>query len=373
MRFTRKKKLSKLQQLDNVYLNIKNPHSYTSVANLRNSVSSKITDEDLKNYLQANMTYTLHKPVRKKMTHNKVKAVAVDNVWAADLGDFQNISKFNDGVKYILFVIDVFSKYLFVRTLKSKKGEEVANQFADIIIKSERKPALLHSDEGGELWNSHMNKIMTELDILHYATGSQMKSGVAERVIRSIKQRMYKYFTHKNTFHYLDVIDQIVLNYNKTVHSTTKYKPIDVNSKNSDAIYEDVFADEPVTRDKSDLKIGDYVRIALLKGIYRKGYEESYSREVFIIDDITHKNKKVPMYTLKEVDGETIKGSFLKEEVQKVVFDPNATYPIEKIIETKGTGRNKIYLVKWLGWPKVFNSFVSAANIRKYPNKNKDG
>ncbi|CAF4378276.1 unnamed protein product, partial [Rotaria magnacalcarata] len=85
---------------------------------------------------------------------------------------------------------------------------------------------------------------MTELDILHYATGSQMKSGVAERVIRSIKQH---------------VIDQIVLNYNKTVHSTTKYKPIDVNSKNSDAIYEDVFADEPVTRDKSDLKIGDYM------------------------------------------------------------------------------------------------------------------
>ncbi|CAF2045968.1 unnamed protein product, partial [Rotaria magnacalcarata] len=91
----------------------------------------------------------------------------------------------------------------------------------------------------------------------------------------------------------------------------------------------------------------------------------SYTSEVYIVDDIINKPKNVNMYRLRDFDGEVIKGAFLNEEIQKVVFDPQATYPIEKILSARGKGRNKVYKVKWQFWPSHFNSYVNAAYISK--------
>ena len=371
MGFTRKKKLSKHQQIDRVYTNITNPVSFTSVANLRENVDSRISDKDIKNYLQSNLTYTLHKPARKKMIHPKVRALGIDNVWMMDLAEFGNIQKYNDGVRYLLFVIDVFSKYLFIRTLKSKRGEEVSEQFADIIIKSGRRPAIVASDLGSEFYCKPMKEIMDQLAINHISTGSQVKSSVVERSVRTIKSRLYKYFTHANTYRYLDIIQQLVHNYNRTRHTTTNYKPIEVNQSNEEDIYNNVFREGRVAPNRvDDIKKGDYVRLAIIKGIYKKGYEVSYTPEVYVVDSVLIKPKNIRMYTLHNMEDESIKGAFLREEIQKVVFDPQATYPVEKILSTHGKGRNKTYKVKWLHWPDQFNSFVNAAYIKKINNSN---
>lgn len=371
MPFTKKKKLTKHQRIDNVYANIKNPSSFTSIANLKKNVDSKINDEDIKKYLQASLTYTLHKPAKKKMIHPKVKALSIDNVWMMDLAEFGNIAKYNDGVRYVLFVIDVFSKFLFVRTLKTKKGEEVADQFADIINKSQRKPGITVSDQGGEFHCPPMREIMETLNIQHIVTGSQVKASVVERCIKSIKQRMYKYFTHANTLHYLNVLQQIVHNYNRTIHTTTKHKPVDINYSNEEDVYNHAFKDGRVVHKREEnIEKGDYVRLAILKGMYKKGYEMSHTPEVYIVDDIINKPKNVKMYRLRDFDGEVIKGAFLNEEIQKVTFDPQATYPIEKILETRGKGRSKVYKVRWLYWPKHFDSYVNAAHINKIKQHN---
>ena len=198
-----------------------------------------------------------------------------------------------------------------------------------------------------------------------------MKSSVVERSVRTIKSRLYKYFTHANTYRYLDIIQQLVYNYNRTRHTTTNYKPIEVNQTNEEDIYNNVFKEGRLAPNRvDDIKKGDYVRLAIIKGIYKKGYEVSYTPEVYVVDNVLTKPKNIRMYTLHNMEDESIKGAFLREEIQKVVFDPQATYPVEKILSTHGKGRNKTYKVKWLHWPDQFNSFVNAAYIKKINNSN---
>ncbi|CAF2202890.1 unnamed protein product [Rotaria magnacalcarata] len=182
---------------------------------------------------------------------------------------------------------------------------------------------------------------------------------------------MYKYFTHANTLHYLNVLQQIVHNYNRTIHTTTKHKPVDINYSNEEDIYNHAFKDGRVVHKREEnIEKGDYVRLAILKGMYKKGYEMSHTPEVYIVDDIINKPKNVKMYRLRDFDGEVIKGAFLHEEIQKVTFDPQATYPIEKILETRGKGRSKVYKVRWLYWPRHFDSYVNAAHINKIKQHN---
>jgi hypothetical protein len=125
----------------------------------------------------------------------------------------QHYAKYNDGYKYILAVIDVFSKYGWMRPLKSKSGVEVAGALKDIIAStgragepaSYRKPELVRSDKGKEFYNQHVKSL-----VILYSTENEEKSCVVERWNRTMKAIMFKYFTANNTYRYIDVIQEMV-------------------------------------------------------------------------------------------------------------------------------------------------------------------
>ena len=153
-----------------------------------------------------------------------------DNIWGVDLADMQLKSKCNKGIRYLLCAIDLFSKYAFVVPLKDKKGATITNAFQSILDKSNRKPNKIWVDQGSEFYNNNFKKWLKDNDITMHSTHNEGKSVVAERFIRTLKNKIYKRMTAISKNVYFDVLDDIVDKYNNSYHSTIKMKPIDNNS-----------------------------------------------------------------------------------------------------------------------------------------------
>ena len=259
----------------------------------------------------------LHKPVIKKFNKRKVYSQFKDNIWGVDLAHMQSLSKKNKGIKYLLCAIDFFSKYAFVIPLKDKKGISIVNAFNEMIKQSNRrakgtsaqhaKPNKIWVDQGGELYNRVFKKWLSDNDIMMYSTYNEGKSVVADRFIRTYKNKLYKHMTAtgKNVYY---VLDDVVYENNNTKHNTIKMKPKDVGDNKK------VYIDEHNEKD-SRFKVGDRVRISKFKNIFAKGYTPNCCKEIFIVDKI---NDTVPYtYNLKDLNDEEILGSFYDRELQK--------------------------------------------------------
>ena len=134
----------------------------------------------------------LHKLITRKFKRREVYSAFKDNIWAADLADMQLVSKFNKGFRFLLCVIDIYSKYAWVVPLKDKKGVSIANAFQSILNKSNRKPNKIWVDKGSEFYNRSTKSWLEKNDIEMYSTHNEGKSVVAERFIRTIKNKIYK-------------------------------------------------------------------------------------------------------------------------------------------------------------------------------------
>ena len=213
----------------------------------------------------------------------------------------QSLSRKNKGIKYLLSVIDLYSKYAFVIPLKDKKEISIVNAFNKIIKQSNRKPNKTWVDQGGAFYNHVFQKWLSDNDIIMYSTYNEGKSVVAERFIRTLKNKLYKHMTATGKNVYYDVLDDVVNEYNNTKH-------VGDNNKR-------VYVDEHNEKD-SRFKVGDRVRISRFKNIFAKGYDPNWSKEIFIVDKI---NDTVPYtYNLKDLNDEEIIGSFYNKELQKI-------------------------------------------------------
>ena len=153
-----------------------------------------------------------------------------DNIWGAGLADMQLTSKFNKGFRLLLllYVIDIFSKYAQVVPLKNKKGVSTVDAFQKILDDQDRKPNKVWVDKGSEFYNNSFTKWLKDYDIEMYSIHNEGKSVVAERFIRTLKNKIYKYMTAISKNVYIDKLDDIVDEYNNTYHRTIKMKPADV-------------------------------------------------------------------------------------------------------------------------------------------------
>ena len=174
------------------------------------------------------------------------------------------------------------------------------------------------------------------------------KSAVAERFIRTLKTKIYKYMTSISKNVYIDKLDDIVDEYNNKYHRITKTKPVDVK----DDTYID-FKKEVNDRDPK-FKIGDNVRFSKYKNIFAKGFTPNWSEEVFGISKI--KNTVPWTYVINDLNGEEFTGTFYEKEFQKT---NQKEFRIEKVIKIKG---DKLY-VKWKGYNSLFNSWIDKKNL----------
>ena len=169
-----------------------------------------------------------HKPIIRKFKKRKLYSTFKDNIWGVDLADMQLLSKYNKGIRFLLCVIDIFSKYAWVIPLKDKKGISIVKAFQSILKQSNRKPKKIWGDKGCEFCNAYFKKWLRDNDIVMYSTHNEGKSVVAERFIRTLKSKIYKYMTSISKNMYIDKLDDIVDEYNNIYHTTIKMNPADV-------------------------------------------------------------------------------------------------------------------------------------------------
>ncbi len=309
---------------DSIFYNTSSPACYTGInavyreAKKRNS---KITLEGVRNYLHKQYTYTLHKPIRRKFPRNKIKAVGVDTNWQCDLCELQKIAKYNDGYRYLLCCYDVFSKHAWVEPIKDKQGSTVAKAFALILKKGRRRPWWLLTDRGKEFISKPFKDLMQKKLIIHYTTLSpDVKAGNAERYIRTLKTRLWKYFTGQKTYRYLDVLQSLVGAINKSYTDTIGCRPMDVTQKNERSIRQRLYSDKEVSS-RYRFEVGDRVRIAKEKSVFKKGYLPNFTEEVFTVYERIPR-RPIPVYRIRDRQGEEIEGIFYPAELVQAI-DPD--------------------------------------------------
>ena len=167
----------------------------------------------------------LHKPVRKKFKKRRVIAKHVDDIWAADLVDMQSYSRTNKGFKYILMIIDVFSKYGWAIPLKNKTAAEIVRAFTELWNSGEKVPKYLWTDKGREFDNKLFRALLDKKNVHMYWTENEEKSCIVERWNRTIKSMMWKYFTKQRTGIYICVLPDFIKKYNNTYHHSIKCTP----------------------------------------------------------------------------------------------------------------------------------------------------
>ena len=259
----------------------------------------------------------LHHRVIKTFPKRRVYVDSVDQTWAVDLVDMQQYSKQNKHYKYLLAVIDIFSKYGWLIPLKNKTGPTVAEEFRKLF--RERKPKFIWSDKGKEFYNRQVKELLKENDIELYSTENEEKSSVVERWIGTMKQHMYKYFTANETFKYYDILNSLVKNYNNTVHSSIKMTPVFASKlENELTVYKNLYPEKSEKPKKAKFKVGDRVRISKKKGKFEKGYTTRWTREIFVIEKVLNTNPIT--YKIKDLKDEEIKGSFYEQELQITEF-----------------------------------------------------
>ena len=290
----------------------------------------------------------LQKPIIRKCEKRKVYSTFKDNIWGVDLADMQLLSKYNKGIRFLLCVIDIFSKYAWAVPLKDKKGISIVKAFQSILKQSNRKPNKIWVDKGSEFYNAYFKKWLRGNDIVMYSTHNEGKSVVAERFIRTLKSKIYKYMTSISKNVYIDKLGDIVDEYNNTCHTTIKMKPIDVK----DNTY--INTSKEINNKDPKFKVGDYIRISKYKNIFAKGYMPNWSEEVFVIKKV--KNTIPWTYVINDLNGEEIIGTFYEKELQKTNQEE---FRIEKVIRRKG---DELY-AKWKGYDNSFNSWTDKANL----------
>ena len=225
--------------------------------------------------------------IKRRFPTRRVIVWGVDDTWFADLVDIQSFSKHNDGVKYLLNVIDVFSKYALSVPLIDKTCRNMIRTFDTIVGK--RKPSKMWVDRGGEFYNRTMDRWLEENGIERYSTYNEGKAVAVERFNRTLKTRMWKYMSANNTYRYInryiDVLDELLRKYNTSYHRSIRITPTRASDKrNESTVWNHLYGDaaDPI---KPKFKVGDRVRISKKKTTFEKGYTPNWTEEVF---EITH-------------------------------------------------------------------------------------
>ena len=270
------------------------------------SYSAKITD-----FLRKHDVHGVYRRiVKKKFPRRKVIARFPFDVFMADLIEYPQYKHVNNGYCFILIMIDCFTKMLYAAPMKKKNKEWTSEAFESIFKNFDEYPVNLVTDGGLEFFNSAVQKVFDTYGINHYKTPTRTKwkASVAERVIRTLKSRLEKYFKVSGKRRWIDTLDQFVLNYNSVPHSSHGLAPQDVSSENREYVYKKLYPLRNLTI-ACKLKVGDKVRKIREKSDFEKGYTEKWSEEIYTITE-QRQSQAVCWYKISNLKGETIPGIF---------------------------------------------------------------
>lgn len=299
----------------------------------------------------------LHHEARRNFQRRKTNMRGINDTLQADLVEMIPYAKQNKNMKYILVVINIFSKKAYAQPLKNKTGPEVTKAMK-LILESLNQPIRhIHVDKGNEFYNKSMLTMLKSFGINLYSTYTLKKAAIVERFNRTLKNKMWKQFSVNGSYKWINMLKSLIDNYNNTKHHTIKMKPNDVNLRNEKKLLNTVYKYKwnILSKNKPKFKVGDLVRMSKYKHIFKKGYTPNWTTEVFKIVKVYFTNPIT--YRLVDLNDQEIKGTIYEPELQ-LAKNPDL-YLVEKILRTRG---NKVY-VKWLGFDSSHNSWVDKDDV----------
>lgn len=311
-----------------------------------------ISPSDTQKWLLKQKHYRKFQPVRRSFRRKQTFVNGLDEQWQGDLADMQKWSKQNRGYRYILFCIDILSRYVFAEPLKSKDYVDVIRGFKSILDKSGRKPFRLQTDQGTEFLGAHFQAYLKSLGIDHFYTHQETKSAVVERVIRTIMGKIWQAMDSQETRKWIDLLQPAVRGYNRSTHRSIGIAPSQVGYANSQDVWRYLYhkskevpppsssqnvgkleqsvlpkegegekkaAKKGVKKKGPLFKVGDPVWIynkKAYKNAFEKGYKSKWlTDEIFIVKRVLGQE---PPYTykLENQQGEIVPGQFYESQIQ---------------------------------------------------------
>ena len=380
--------MSKTDILNKVYKDPSNPGGFSSERKLLQNarlLRKDISLADVKEFLSRQISFTRHGNVPKRFIKRRVFVREGPGfLLSADLADMTlDLKAHNDRVRFLFFLIDCYSRKLWVFPLENKKGTTIANTLDEFFKSNKYRYSLLWVDSGTEWYNKPTLDICNKHGVKIYsAYNRRQKACFPERAIRSIKNKLYKIMTDRNTNRYIDFLQDVIDSYNNSqhrgilcrypneVHNMTDKKEIEAfGEKQNEQKLSNYGSD--IKRENSKINVSQrdilpantYVRLLLnsAESTFVKSYKPIFSEEIFIIDNVI--NTTPTLYTLKDLQHEPISGIIYRNEIKQTALPEK--YLIEKILRTKKSGKNKKknYFVKYQGWPMKFSQWLPAENV----------
>lgn len=307
-------------KLKRLYYDPRSPASFSSAERLfkeAKKIIPEIRRKQVQQYLNSQRTYTLYRRSVERYKRLKTKASGLHTDWQADLMDVRNMAHANRNFNYILVCIDVLSRMVYVKPLKNKTSDNMIKAFAKIFEEEGVVPWRLFTDNGKEFTSNAMQNFYKDHEIikLQAMTHDILHATMAERTIRTLRERLVKYFNENSTRTWINVIDDIVYGMNHRIHSTTKMRPIDVSYENAEELRSKLYDDQYDNR-KPRYNVGDFVRISTRKKVFKKT-QNTYTHEIFQVIQVLGKRNPI-VYRLQDLKGENILGYFYEPNLVAV-------------------------------------------------------
>ena len=236
---------------------------------------------------------------KKNHATNKTNVYYIDDIWSLDILDLKDYGPENNrGYRYVLVVIDNFSKFGWTIPLKNKNAQTIKDSFENILISSKRQPNLIETDRGKEFYNNTFQDFLNKNNIKLYSRNSSYGAVFAERFNLTIRNLLKRPVFEKGDGNWIDVLPTITKQYNKRIHSSTKLTPIQASvKKNEGFVYKNLLDKRKKVTPK--FQINNLVRTADLKKTFSKGDTTNWSYKLFKITEII--NDTIPSYKIDNI------------------------------------------------------------------------
>ena len=305
--------------LKSIYYDIKHVASFSTARKLWRAARGHdhtVSLDQVKMWLASQPAYTLHRKVVHKFPRRKVLVKGPNYQWQADLVDLTAIAKENSGIKYLLTVIDCFSRFAYVIPLKNKSAQTCADNFKKLLENlAPTKPTLLQTDQGKEFVGKAFKSVLSKYKIKLFHTHQDVKAQLVERFNRTLKTKMFKYFSATEELRYIDILPDLVKTYNNTPHSSLGgYAPAHVTKKNRHIIFKILYGDYLKKKAKRfKYNINDIVRLSLYRKTFKRGYEKNFTDELFKV--VNRINSIPPTYMVQDQEGVVLDGAVYEPEM----------------------------------------------------------
>ncbi|XP_060555221.1 uncharacterized protein LOC132716081 [Ruditapes philippinarum] len=377
MRQTEKE--TKLEYLKRIYTDPSHPASFGGKQRLKRETDRegkfKLTNKEIADFLESQDTYSTTRRVHRRFERNKIRVSGVHVQYDMDLCDMTKMRRFrlNKGTRYLLTVIDVFSRYAFVRPLRSKTGPEVASALK-MILTSGPKPDRCRSDMGTEFRCKPVAELLRSLGIKQYFSASALKCQPVERFNQTIKGAIYKWCYENRSFSYVPVLEKLVHSYNHRVHSSLfGLSPAEVTQSNQAKLWNLMYVENASVgkngrRRKVRLfkyKVGDLIRISLAKRTFERSYTQKFTSQIYRIRGRVYRDN-LPVYYLMDLEEKPIDSTFYEPELQRVRknLENLNEWEIEKVLRTKKSGKGHLVQVRYRGLGPAFDRWLPKSSVK---------